>query len=96
MEGRDFFGEGVTMPFYVDVTALVDEKEALLKCHASQRDWLMKHHGIDEYLEAMRRSSAEAGQHIGVQYAEGFRQHLGHAYPQDNLLRELVDGVEPK
>jgi hypothetical protein len=25
-----------------------------------------------------------------VAYAAGFRQHLGHRYPQDNLLQELL------
>jgi hypothetical protein len=25
-----------------------------------------------------------------VEFAEGFRQHLGHSYPQDNLLQELL------
>lgn len=93
MESKDFFGEPVVMPFYVDITATIEQKEAMLKCHASQRDWLMKHHGMDEYLETMRRSSSEAGEHIGVTYAEGFRQHLGHAYPQDNLLGEMLGGA---
>jgi hypothetical protein len=26
----------------------------------------------------------------GVAFAEGFRQHLGHSYPQDNLLGHLL------
>jgi hypothetical protein len=25
-----------------------------------------------------------------VQAAEGFRQHLGHSYPQDNILGNLL------
>ena len=95
MEARDFFGEPVTMAFYVDVTAQMDEKEALLRCHASQREWLLKHHGIDEYLDAMRRASAEAGGRIGVPYAEGFRQHRGHAYPQEDLLCDVLEGELP-
>ena len=37
---------------------------------------------------------AEQGKAVGAAYAEGFRQHLGHAYPQDNILRkELGDLV---
>jgi hypothetical protein len=82
------------MDFYVDVSDAMAQKEAMLKCHASQREWLMKHHGIDEYIESMRRWCAEAGGRIGVAYAEGFRQHRGHAYPQENRLRELVGGIE--
>jgi hypothetical protein len=45
---------------------------------------------MDEYLEAMKRWSAAVGAKIGVRYAEGFRQHLGHAYPQDNLLGDVL------
>jgi hypothetical protein len=62
----------------------------MLACHASQRDWLLKHHGIDHYLEAMRHWSSEQGKRAGVTFAEGFRQHLGHSYPQDNLLGQLL------
>ena len=35
---------------------------------------------------------AKCGQEMNVAYAEGFRQHLGHSYPQDNVLGELVGG----
>jgi hypothetical protein len=34
-------------------------------------------------LEAM---AAARRQTAGVEFGEGFRQHLGHGYPQDNLL----------
>ena len=46
--------------------------------------------GVDEYVEAMKRWSAEVGRGAGVEYAEGFRQHRGHAYPQDDVLGELL------
>ena len=66
----------------------------MLSCHASQRDWLMKQHGVDEYIGEMIRRSENCGRAVGVQYAEGFRQHLGHGYPQDNMLAaELGDLV---
>ena len=48
------------------------------------------HHGIDEYLEMTRRHDAEArrsGSATGA--AEAFVQHRGHAYPADDLLREM-------
>ena len=32
----------------------------------------------------------------GVGSAEGFRQHLGHSYPQDNLLGDLLGVLIPK
>ena len=75
-----------SLTFWVDVTAQIEEKERLLACHASQRKWLLKHHGMDDYLRAMREWSAKQGRAAGVPFAEGFRQHLGHSYPQDNLV----------
>jgi hypothetical protein len=45
---------------------------------------------MDHYVEAMRAWGAERGRAAGVAYAEGFRQHLGHGYPQDNLLAALL------
>jgi hypothetical protein len=45
---------------------------------------------MDQYLEAMKWWSAQRGLAIGVKYAEGFRQHLGHSYPQENVLAELL------
>ncbi len=62
----------------------------MLAAHASQRDWLMKHHGMDHYVESMRTWCRHRGQQAGVEFAEGFRQHLGHSYPQDNLLGAVL------
>ena len=38
---------------------------------------------------SMKRFSALRGMEAGTQYAEGFRQHLGHGFPQDNILTEI-------
>ncbi len=35
----------------VDVSRVFETKRQMLACHASQRDWLLRQHGIDEYLE---------------------------------------------
>jgi hypothetical protein len=78
--------------FSIDISSVIDAKEAMLACHASQRNWLLKHHGLDSYLQAMRDLSAQRGTGIGFAYAEGFRQHLGHSYPQDNLLLSVLTG----
>ena len=86
IEGKDLFGRPVEPAILVDISSVVDTKSAMLRCHASQREWLLKQHGMDEYIGAMLAMGAERGKAIGVQYAEGFRQHLGHGYPQDNLL----------
>jgi LmbE family N-acetylglucosaminyl deacetylase len=94
IEGKDPLGREVPPGFCIDVSTEIEEKAAMLACHASQREWLRKHHGMDHYIEAMRAWSAEQGKRAGVAYAEGFRQHLGHSYPQDNLLGQLLAHTE--
>ncbi len=93
IEGKDLFGRPVPAGFCVDVSGVIDTKAEMLACHASQRDWLLKHHGMDQYLQAMRELGAARGRACGVAFAEGFRQHLGHSYPQDNLLGRLLGTV---
>jgi LmbE family N-acetylglucosaminyl deacetylase len=90
MEGKDKFGNTVQPSFYVDITSEMNKKEEMLGCHASQREWLRKHHKMDEYILAMKRFAEHQGEAINSKYAEGFRQHLGHGYPQDNILKELL------
>jgi LmbE family N-acetylglucosaminyl deacetylase len=92
MDGKDGLGNVVNPTMIVDIGSTISKKEEMLLCHASQRSWLRSHHGVDEYIESMRRMSAMRGRMIGVQYAEGFRQHLGHAYPQENILRQELAG----
>src|SRR3954467_6116586 len=90
IEARDpYTGELVEPTTYVDITEQVDRKIEMLVCHASQRDWLRAHHGIDEYVEAMKRFGAERGAQIGVRYAEVFVQHRGHAFPPTDLLAQV-------
>ena len=90
LEGLDRAGFRQNVDFYVDVTEFFAVKQQMLACHASQREWLMKHHGIDEYLMGQEKASQARGQEVGVPHAEGFWQYAGHAYPHDNLLLQLV------
>jgi LmbE family N-acetylglucosaminyl deacetylase len=90
LEGKDKFGNPVIPSFYVDITNGMKNKEEMLACHASQREWLRKHHKIDEYILAMKRFAEQQGKAINAPYAEGFRQHLGHGYPQQNILKDLL------
>ena len=90
VEGRDRDGREVPVDFRVDVSRVFDTKRQMLASHASQRDWLMRQHGIDEYLAMQERWGGLVGAEIGVAQAEAFRQYRGHPYPQDNLLLQLV------
>jgi hypothetical protein len=38
----------------------------------------------------MKQFARKRGEEIGAQYAEGFRQHLGHGYPQNNIIKEVI------
>ena len=90
LEGKDLFGRAVPPAFAVDIASAIEVKAEMLACHESQRAWLRKHHGVDNLIESMRIWSRTRGAEAGVEYAEGFRQHLGHSYPQDNLLGALL------
>lgn len=89
LEGRDALGIEVRPTIVIDISEQIKRKARMLACHASQRAWLRAHHGMDEYLEGMKRHAALRGKQVGCPFAEAFVQHLGHAYPQDDLLAEL-------
>lgn len=100
MEGKDIFGDEVPPGMFVDISGVMRDKERYLACHESQREWLRRHHGIDEYLESMRRWARELGKQASavfgrqVDFAEAFRQHRGHAYPASNRIASILgDGV---
>ncbi|MCA9095208.1 MAG: PIG-L family deacetylase, partial [Planctomycetaceae bacterium] len=90
--GIDLFGNPLKPQFVVDVTSVYELKRKSLACHESQRNWLLRQHGMDEYLESCDRWSAVRGELIGVAHGEGFRQHMGHPYPDSDLLQRLVGG----
>jgi LmbE family N-acetylglucosaminyl deacetylase len=97
LEGKDKFGRPVVGDFWVDVTSVFGIRQQALACHASQREWLRSHHAADDYLITNARFARDQGDRCGVRYAEGFRQHLGHGYPQTNVLGEaLAEFIMPK
>jgi LmbE family N-acetylglucosaminyl deacetylase len=98
--GHDPCGGRIEPSLVVDISQTIKIKARMLACHASQRDWLRQQHGLDEYIDLMRKMSAERGQVVQADFGEGFRQHLGHGYPDTNLLErelgELVFALPPK
>jgi len=90
IEGRDRSGTSIVPDFCVDVTAFFEKKRAMLAAHASQRNWVLKQHQVDDYLGAMERWTAKRGAQFSVAYAEGFRQYTDTPYPRGKLLQELV------
>jgi LmbE family N-acetylglucosaminyl deacetylase len=91
--GRDpYTNEVVQATTFIDITGQMQRKVQMLGCHASQRDWLRAHHGMDEYIDAMKRHGAMRGAEMGAVYAEGFVQHRGHPFPENDLLAEILQG----
>ena len=90
VEGRDRDGRPVPVDFHVDVSRVFATKRQMLACHASQRNWLLRQHGIDEYLAMQEKWGGAAGPRSVSPQAEAFRQYRGHPYPQDNLLIKLL------
>lgn len=89
VEAIDPLGRRVEPTTYVDITDVVEKKVEMLASHASQREWLRAQHGVDEYIDAMKRHATMRGEEQNTTAAEAFIQHRGHAYPANDLLEEL-------
>jgi len=90
IQGIDYFGHPLPTDFIVDITSAFELKLKMLACHESQRAWLRRQHGLDEYLEGCRRWCAARGKEIHSEYGEAFTQHRGHPYPHENLLEQVL------
>jgi LmbE family N-acetylglucosaminyl deacetylase len=95
IEGKDILGIEIKPTTFVNISRTMPLKEKMFRCHASQQSWLQAHHEVDDYINSsLKELSSRRGKEVGVSFAEGFRQHLGHAFPQDNILKhELGDLV---
>ncbi len=91
--GTDRNGHPVAPGFIIDVSHVFELKRSMLACHASQRNWLLRQHGIDEYLQNQAVWGAHRGASIGAAQGEGFRQYVGHPYPTDNRLLALIEAA---
>ncbi len=90
VELRDREGRPVQADFTVDVADTFPIKRQMLAAHQSQREWLRRHHGTDDYLDTMERWTRKRGEPAGLSYGEGFRAYRIHPYPQTPLLQELL------
>ncbi|MGD0440501.1 MAG: PIG-L family deacetylase [Acidimicrobiales bacterium] len=64
-------GLGFVPTEFVDITEVMETKEAMLRAHESQLSWI-KDHDDGDIVEQMKTVSAFRGQQCGVRYAEGF------------------------
>jgi LmbE family N-acetylglucosaminyl deacetylase len=96
---RDILGNEIVPSVFVDISSTLERKEMMLACHASQQAWLQKQQSISKLFDPLEKMARRAGEFSGFALAEGFRQHLGQGFPQDNLLGallgDLVRSVKP-
>ncbi len=90
VEGFDREHRRVAPNFIVDIGDVFETKKAMLAAHASQREWLMRQHGMDDYLHSMEEWTRARGWEAGCEFGEGFRQYMGHPYPRSPLLQDLL------
>ena len=89
----DMMRRPITPEIYVDIQSVIDRKEKLLACHASQKAWLDKTQGFDSYLRTMRDLSEKVGTMSGrFRLAEGWRRHshVGFTREDSNPLADLL------
>jgi len=89
----DMMRRPIVPEIYVDVTGVMERKEKLLACHASQKEWLDKTQGFDSYLRTMRDLSEKVGgMSRRFRFAEGWRRHshIGFTREDCNPLAELL------
>lgn len=90
---KDIFGARIRSSIHVNIAATMAIKEKMLACHASQQRWLRAQQGIAGTESMLRRMAKGAGRAGRFEWAEGFRQHLGQGFPQDNLLKQVLAGL---
>lgn len=94
---QDQLRNPVFADLYVDTTSVIDRKREMLSCHRSQKEWLDRSQGQDNYLNLMHDLSARVGRLSGrFAHAEGWRRHSHMGFgPEDydplaDALREHI------
>jgi len=90
---KDHFGRPLPLSCCVEISSMLKVKAKMLACHASQRNWLRHHHHVDYYIEVMKADAKAEGKRSGLKAGEGFIQHRGSGYPQDNVLKTILKNL---
>ena len=91
IEGTDRDGRPQPAGFHVDVSrGLRDQAADARLPRQPARTGCCGSTGSTSTSTARPNGGAQRGAEIGVEHAEAFRQYLGHAYPHDNLLLNLL------
>jgi LmbE family N-acetylglucosaminyl deacetylase len=91
---NDALRQPVVPHCFTDISDVLARKQAMIACHASQKEWLDETQGMNACLEEMERMSREVG-HMSERFthAEGRRQHshLGFASEDFDPLRGILN-----
>jgi len=87
---KDILGKGIIPNLCVNIEEALGGKERMLACHESQQAWLKSQQGVSGPSDTMRKMAAWTGALVAFQWAEGFRQHLGQGFPQNDLLSTML------
>ena len=68
MECKDILGRPIQPAIVVDISTVIATKAEMLCCHASQREWLLKQHGMDEYVLMMKAGGEARGKLVGCAF----------------------------
>ncbi len=73
---RDSLRNDVSPHFSVDISSVLDKKEAMLACHESQRHWLDESQSGNGTIDTMTSMARAVGSASGrFAYAEGWQRH---------------------
>jgi LmbE family N-acetylglucosaminyl deacetylase len=86
----DILGKEVFPSLCVNIGETMGRKEQMLACHESQQAWLKSQQRFTSLADNMRTMAARTGALVDFKWAEGFRQHLGQGFPQDDLLTAIL------
>ncbi len=96
--GIDLYGEVFPAHFLITLSdrEMKVKKEALA-AHASQREWLKRHYGVDQYIKMMEKWASLWIPHFGLEektqnkYAEALAQNLCFGVPQADILSKILE-----
>lgn len=86
----DILGRPVEASLVVDISAAIDVKVNVLAHGGAQSPRAEQCQDVERRIDEARAWGQRRGEQAGCAFGEGFRQHVGHAYPRDNLLREVL------
>ena len=86
----DILGKEIIPNLCVNIDETLARKERMLACHESQQAWLKSQQGVSGTSDTMRKMASWTGALVALQWAEGFRQHLGQGFPQNDLLSTML------